>query len=122
MRHSGPLLIAVLHLLAGCVTAPFVATPVEQQPFTERAIVETQDTVEVAAAVSDADETRNLIGLDLYAEGIQPVWLQVTNLGDTRVRAAIHSVDSEYFSPMEVAWKFRSKFSKHGRANMERWF
>ncbi|HUU71002.1 MAG TPA: LssY C-terminal domain-containing protein [Burkholderiales bacterium] len=122
MRHTNVLLAAGLQFLAGCATAPFVSSPVEQATFTDRAIEQTQGIVRVAAAVPDADETRSLTGLDLYAKGIQPVWLQVTNLGDTRVRAAIHSVDDEYFSPMEVAWKFRRYFSKQGRADMERWF
>ena len=115
-------IVAGLQLLAGCATAPFAAAPIEQAPFVERAIVETQQSVRVAAAVPDADETRDLIGLDLYARGIQPVWLQVTSLGDSRVRAAIHSIDEEYFSPMEVAWMFRRQFSRQGRADMERWF
>ena len=122
MRHTGLLIITGLQLLAACATAPFDAAPVDRQPFAERAVVQTQQTVRVAAAVPDADETRRLTGLDLYAKGIQPVWLQVTNLGDQRVRAALHSVDEEYFSPMEVAWKYRNRFSKQGRAAMERWF
>lgn len=121
-RTAVALILAGLNLLAGCATAPFVAAPIEQAPFIERAIVKTQQTVRVSAAVPDADETRGLIGLDLYAKNIQPVWLRVTNLGDTRVRAAIHSIDEEYFSPMEVAWQFRKQFSKRGRADMERWF
>ncbi|MGD8477843.1 MAG: LssY C-terminal domain-containing protein [Burkholderiales bacterium] len=111
-----------LVLLGGCVSAPFVASPVDRAPFMERALEQTDGTVRVMAAVPDADETRDLIGLDLYAKGIQPVWLQVSNLGDARVRTAPHSIDSAYFSPMEVAWKFRRKFSKKGRADMERWF
>jgi hypothetical protein len=78
--------------------------------------------VRVLAAVPDAAETRNLIGLDLYAKGIQPVWLQVSNLGDARVRTAPHSIDPAYFSPMEVAWKFRWQLTKQRRADMERWF
>ncbi|UCH48765.1 MAG: LssY C-terminal domain-containing protein [Betaproteobacteria bacterium] len=113
---------AGFHILAGCATTPFVAAPVEQAPFIERAIVDTQETVRVAAAVPDAKETRELIGVDLYAKGIQPVWLQVANLGEANVYAALHSIDDDYFSPLEVAWKFRGWFSKQGRADMERWF
>jgi len=124
--HGAPypplILVAGLALLGGCASAPFVASPPEQAPFMERVVELTDETVRVRAAVPDADETRKLIGLDLYAKGIQPVWLQVSNLGDTRVRTAPHSIDAAYFSPMEVAWKFRWKFSKQGRADMEHWF
>jgi hypothetical protein len=121
-RRAALFILTGLHLLAGCATTPFVVPSVEQAPFIGRAIVETQQTVRVAAAVPDAEETRNLIGVDLYAKGIQPVWLQVTNLGEASVYAALHSIDDEYFSPLEVAWKFRGWFSKQGRADMERWF
>jgi hypothetical protein len=38
------------------------------------------------------------------------------------VRLALRSIDDEYFSPMEVAWANRKKFSSDGRADMERWF
>ena len=124
VRRRAALLIIVagLHILAACATTPFVASPVEQAPFIERAIVETRETVRVAAAVPDARETRELVGVDLYAKGIQPVWLHVTNLGEEPVYAALHSIDDEYFSPLEVAWQFRGWFSKQGRADMERWF
>ena len=70
----------------------------------------------------DAKETLALTGIDLYQQGIQPVWFEVTNLGEQPVRAALRSVDAEYFSPMEVAWKYRKRFGKKGRADVERWF
>lgn len=125
VRHHTPLLAILIALflhLGGCANAPFVAQPVEQAPFMARAVEQSDQTVRVLAAVPNASETKDLIGLDLYARGIQPVWFQVTNLGTTRVRTAPHSVDPEYFSPMEVAWKFRSQLSKQGRADMEHWF
>lgn len=125
IRRHTPLpaiLITSLLLLGACASAPFVAAPVERAPFMARAVEQSDQTVRVLAAVPDAAETKDLIGLDLYARGIQPVWLQVSNLGNSRVRTAPHSVDPDYFSPMEVAWKFRSQLSKQGRADMERWF
>ena len=92
--------------------------PVEHAGFIERAV----QGVRVAAAVPDATETLALTGLDLYQQGIQPVWLEVTNLGERPVRTAVRSIDADYFSPMEVAWKYRKRFNKQGRADMERWF
>jgi hypothetical protein len=122
MHKSQFLFVAAILVLTGCGGRAFVSSSADQVGFTGRAIVETQQVVRVSAAVPDAAETRRLIGLDLYQQGIQPVWLKVTNLGDTRVRAALRSVDEEYFSPMEVAWKYRNRFNKQGRADMERWF
>jgi len=122
MRKSHFLFIAAILILGGCGGRAFISSPADQVGFTGRAIVQTQQGVRVSAAVPDAAETRKLTGLDLYKQGIQPVWLKVTNLGDVRVRAALHSVDDDYFSPMEVAWKYRKRFNKQGRADMERWF
>ncbi|KPK34470.1 MAG: hypothetical protein AMJ66_03675 [Betaproteobacteria bacterium SG8_40] len=122
-RRSGSLVfIVALSILSGCASRAFVATPVDQAGFLERAVVQTQQTVRVAAAVPDAKETLALTGLDLYQQGIQPVWLEVTNLGEQPVRTAVRSVDENYFSPMEVAWKYRKRLSEKGRADMERWF
>jgi LssY C-terminus len=122
MRSSGLPFTFLALLLAGCGGGAFVSAPLEQASFVERAIVETQTPVSVAAAVPDAEETRTLTGLDLYQQDIQPIWLSVTNAGDRVVRAAIRSIDEQYYSPMEVAWKFRNSFGKQGRADMERWF
>ncbi len=76
----------------------------------------------MTAAVPGAEETISLIGLNLYSQGIQPVWLQAENRGEEPVRVALWSVDEAYFSPIEVAWKNRKTFSNEGRAAMERWF
>lgn len=76
----------------------------------------------ISAAVPSADEVDSLVGADLYGKGIQPVWLDVENTGDDPVRVALWSLDNDYFSPLEVAWGIRRRFSKTGRADMERWF
>ncbi len=76
----------------------------------------------MTAAVPGAEEIKSLIGLNLYAQRIQPVWLQAENRGEEPVRVALWSVDEAYFSPMEVAWKNRKTFSSEGRVAMERWF
>ena len=69
-----------------------------------------------------AEETRALFGLDLYAQGIQPVWLHAENSGDWRIRVALRSVDDDYFSPLEVAWLNHGGHTKDARAAMDRWF
>jgi hypothetical protein len=108
--------------ISGCASKAFIASPIESATFIERAITQKQETVSVTAAVPSAEETISLIGLNLYAQGIQPVWLQAENRGEEPVRVALWSIDEAYFSPMEVAWKNRKAFSHEGRAAMERWF
>lgn len=41
----------------------------------QRALSEEQGPLRVTIAVPDAQETQSLTGLDLYSQGIQPVWL-----------------------------------------------
>jgi hypothetical protein len=58
----------------------------------------------------------------LYEQGIQPIWLEVENTGETPMRITLWSIDPDYFSPLEVAWMNRGGYSAQGKADMERWF
>ena len=108
--------------ISACASKRFEATSIDGATFIERSTTQTQDSVSVTAAVPGAEETEALLGLDLYAQGIQPVWLKVENHGDSTVRVAIWSIDRDYFSPLEVAYVNRKAYSKEGLANMQRWF
>ena len=116
------LVLLIVLMLSACATRPFQALPVESATFIERAITQTQESIQITAAVPGADEMEALTGLDIYSQGIQPVWLRVENSGRERVRVALWSIDDEYFSPMEVAWKNRGGYSNSGQVEMERWF
>ena len=74
----------------------------------------------VSAAVPDAGETAELFGLSLYEKGVQPVWIEVENKSEDFLRLSIWSVDSDYYSPLEVAWMNRKGYSSEGKAAMER--
>ena len=125
-RLTGParstLWLASIILISGCAGKSFVAPAAESTTFIERGHTQTQGEIVVTASVPGAEETKSIVGLDLYSQGIQPVWLKVQNLGDKAARAALVSVDDEYYSPLEVAWKNRDPYSKEGRVEMERWF
>ena len=109
-------------VLAGCATAEFSPAPPDPEGFVSRGITQVDNAVAVTAAVPSAEEVQDLIGLDLYADGIQPVWIKVENRTDEWVRVAPYSIDENYFSPLEVAWLYRKKFKKSSRPVMERWF
>lgn len=120
---SGLLRLAlVLALLAGCASRPFQGNEVASSPFLQRAQSQQQGNLRVSAAVPDAHETRQLTGLDLYEQGIQPIWLHIENSGPAEVRAALWSVDKDYYSPIEVAYMNRGGFGDAGYRAMERWF
>ncbi|MEJ2256816.1 MAG: LssY C-terminal domain-containing protein [Woeseiaceae bacterium] len=114
--------LAVMLFLGGCSTNAFIAADPDSAAFLERRIVQKNDEVRIAAAVPDAAETEALTGLPLYSQGIQPVWLEVTNTGSRGLRLLIASIDRDYYSPLEVAWMNRGGYSDKGKADMERWF
>jgi hypothetical protein len=115
--------LALLLIASGCASQSFIPpTAADAATFISRGSTQTEGSVRVTAAVPSAEETEAILGLDLYSQGIQPVSLIVTNLGEKSARVALVSVDEEYFSPLEVAWQNRKPYSKEGRVAMERWF
>lgn len=116
------LLMTVVMLLAACSTAPYKPAAMNVDPLRQRADVQTFEPLTVKAAVPSAAESESLFGVPLYDKGVQPVWLEVTNRGDQRVRFALVSVDPDYFSPLEVSYTSRKGFSKEARAAMDKRF
>lgn len=114
-------LACLLIAISACATQVFVPSKVESHGFLQRALSQTEDFVEVTAAVPSPDEVIELFGIDLYADGIQPVWLNVENAGDRHVRVTLFSIDEDYHSPLEVAWLYRKRFTKSSRRSLERW-
>ncbi len=117
-------LLAVLLLvaLAGCGMQPFRGSDPREAGFLARSQTQVSGSISVTAAVPDAAETKLLTGLDLYGQGIQPVWLTVENHGEQPARIALRSIDRDYYSPIEVAYMNRGRFSSSGYEQMQRWF
>ncbi len=109
-------------LLTACASRPYQGVAVESAGFLDRSVSQQEGHLMVTTAVPDADETKALTGLDLYAQGIQPVWLKIENRGTSPARMTTWSVDRNYFSPIEVAYMNRKQFSGEGYRDMERWF
>ncbi len=120
--HGRIWLLALVVFLSACATRPFEGNEVAAASFLDRVMVQERNGLVVSASVPTAEETLALTGLDLYAQGIQPVWIKVENTSDVRARIITWSIDRDYFSPIEVAYMNRKRFSKEGYAAMERWF
>jgi len=121
--HWRVLLIAFsFALLTACASKPFTPVVVDDSSFIKRAVVKEKGPLKITAAVPTAAETIALTGLDLYEQGIQPVWLKVENAGPERARILPWSMDPDYFSAIEVSYMNRKKFSKQGQVDLERWF
>ena len=115
-RHRG-LLLVVVGLFAGCTT--FEPVPLADVGFRERAQTQVEEGVSVRAVVLTSAETQQVFDLDLYSRGIQPLWLEITNNGESAVQFLPYSVDEDYFTPLEVSYVHRYRFAKQANELMD---
>ena len=76
---------------------------------------QTERDVRITAAVPSALETREIFKSDLYRQNIQPVWVQVENLGDEQLFLTPMGLDSGYYTAREVASRSRGSITTQPR-------
>ena len=111
--------LAIAAGLAGCGGKAYLYEPVDSDTFLSRAERKSDGPIHVATAVPGRAETTSMFGIDLYGQGIQPVWLQIENGSDRLARYAPVSTDPEYFAPLEVAYMNRRGYSDAAREAMD---
>lgn len=99
-------LLAALVVCGGCSSF----TPSSDGVFQGRAFSNTNGNLAIKASVPDASETKRFFGVDLYKQGIQPIWLQVENNSNDEVYLFSRGVDPEYYSPLEASGQFHRIF------------
>ena len=99
-------LLQFLLLLTGCA-----ASPPQTESLDYRARTETQvdDGVRVSAVVLSPQETVSTFSTPLARKGIQPVWVEIDNQEEEEFALMLLSIDPDYFTPSEIAWKFRGQ-------------
>jgi hypothetical protein len=106
-RAGGWATILVLLLaVAGCASAP---TQTESMDYRARAETQVEGAVRVSAVVLSPAESLASFGVPLAKKNVQPVWLEIVNEEATELFLMLLSVDREYFTPSEVAWRFKGK-------------
>ena len=75
-------------------------------PFRERSHSKIDGEVKVTVAVLSAEESRQLFGVNLAGQGIQPVWIRVQNADTIPYWLMSAGLDPDYFSPLEAAYAF----------------
>jgi hypothetical protein len=90
-------------LLAAC--ASFAPNPSPEATFFERVQTLERDGLTVSVAVPTRAEAKQYLGVDLGGDGVQPVWLRVVNDTLHEFLFLPISMDPDYRSPAEVAWK-----------------
>jgi len=107
-RVLAMLALGVLQLtLGGCATWQAPET-IDDKGLRARAITETNEGVRLSAAVLSAEQSRQILGADVNATDIQPVWVEVENSSPDALWLLRAGTDPDYFSPLEVAWSFHA--------------
>lgn len=109
-------------ILAGCAGKVYVYEPADTARFMSVAEQQSEGPIRVSATVPGREETTRIFGVDLYSEGVQPIWLQIENTGNALARYAPVSTDPDYFAPLEVAYTNRKGFSKESQDVMNERF
>ncbi|WP_066737932.1 LssY C-terminal domain-containing protein [Cupriavidus sp. D384] len=113
--------LLLLLVLAGCSTW---RRPAEggDEPLRARAVSMTKDGVTLSATVPSKLESHRLLGANIGAVGVQPVWIEVHN-GTAQSLALLRTgTDPDYFSPLEVAWSLHGWFTGGTNAKIDDWF
>ena len=101
--------IAVLQFMlfiTGCAVSP---TQTESLDYRARAETQVDGGVRVTAVVLSPRETERTFPTPLAKKGIQPIWVEIDNQKDKAFTLMLISLDPDYFSPSEVAWRFRGQ-------------
>ncbi len=104
MRRGLPAVsLACVVVLAGC--ASFRPEPLDNNTFWERVETQTDGPVSVTLGVLNPEESRQAFGVKMYKHGIEPVWVRIENNDDVDYGFFPITLDPDYYSPYEAAWK-----------------
>ena len=101
-RHSLTLSLLVL-ICCSCASSPSTRTDLPEGDFKQRLQSQTHAGVTVRTAVPSASESKELFGSPLYKNGVQPVWLEITNNHDEFLSFLPVGLDPSYFTPTETS-------------------
>ncbi len=96
--------------------------PIEKVPFHERALTQYEDNIRITAAVPSARESKRLFDVNLYGDGIQPIWLEIENNDEEPVWILPVGIDPQYYSPIEASLLNHFRYSKMANRKMDRYF
>jgi hypothetical protein len=112
--HAGAGLVWItfaLITMGSCAT--YEPVSLNEVPFRDRAVTLVDNDVRVSAVVLSEDETELIFAADLYARGIQPIWLEIENNEEFTVRFLAAGLDPEYFAPLEASYISRFRWAKY---------
>ena len=108
-RQVAHIFLAFIALvLSGCVT--FQPDTDWHNPHVDQAQTREQGGVTVSAVVLEDEEARRIFGVDLGSREIRAVWLEIRNDTDESLHLLPSSLDLDYFSQHEAAYRFHAAF------------
>ena len=107
-------------LLVGC--AGFDPVPVGRTGLLRRAQSLTRDGIRVTVAVPTTAEARKIFDSKLGKKGSQPIWIEIETRPEEEAWFYTHSVDADYFPPLEVAWQSHRSYAKKTNRRIDAFF
>lgn len=116
-------LVVVTSLLLAACGAPAWKrpVPVDQVDFKTHARTMSDGEVTVTVAIPNKEETEELFGTSLYADHIQPVWIEINNQSAEQYLLVKSGVDHHGFSPLEASY-IRHSGSDETKLEMDLFF
>ena len=111
----------ILAAAAGC-GGSYSPKPPEEVSFLDRAETQSRGGLTVTVAVLSREESEEVFGVDLAANGVQPVWLDIENNTGKPYFFMPIALDPDYFSPNEVAFMNHLKFNRSANREMDEQF
>jgi len=106
MRSFIACLIVGLMIVTDACTTWIQPTGISEAPIKARAQTEAKNGIRVSAAIVGDNEARQIFGVDLAANKIQAIWLEIDNNSDQPLVFLPTSIDPDNFAPLEVAFAF----------------
>ena len=118
MRLSS-ILFLILFISGGC--ARYQPPSDFPDHFKTRATTRTIGNVTVSAVVLSVEEERQVFATQLSSNEIQVLWLEISNRDKHDYTLLMPSIDRDYFSPGEAAWKSKG-FGERGHNDKTLYF
>jgi len=106
--------IVVSSIVLGGCTVYQKPHPIHDVPFMERSQSKVDGEVRVTVVVLSAEESRQIFGVNLAGQDIQPVWVRVQNADTAAYWFMSSGLDPDYFSPLEAAYAFHTTIGSSG--------
>lgn len=122
IRSAGLGLLFILLGLGGSACVKFKPNPSSSAEFQQRMKTQTQGGLEVSAAVLGKKESKDYFGINLEKKHVQAVYLRVHNKENRSYWLMPISIDPNYYSPNEVAYRHRTGHSGEVQLKMNEFF